>query len=462
LIGSPTGAQRASRRTRTLSIVTLLIAMSAVAPAAAQATGSVYVSTTGSDLNAGTAVSPWRTLQKAATSAPAGSIVYIRAGTYVGFTVTRPSLTFRPYGSELVTVNGDAAHPFVIRVSATNHVTIQGLTVQAAPNVYGAGIKVEKLASAVTITGNVIRNNRSFGVLLENTSLTTVSANTISGNETGVQVSWASNGVSITGNTIANNNRMIVNDSTPYNDRGANGVVFYKATGPISVTSNLIYGHRAASTDYGQDGGAFEIYGSSNLTISGNTLYNNLNVLETGTDGTLACSNIVFTRNVAYGGPDGGAKSQGLVLRCASSSLIANNTFSDLDDFVYYLTQNGAFSGSIGSLRIINNVASQTTTKVYSMEAGLPTTLQIDYNLSYNASGGSIAWVSGYGNTPLLSTFRTWTRFDLHGVQGSPRFSDTLFHLATGSPAIDHGTTISGVTVTFLGTAPDIGRFEQQ
>jgi len=461
LIGSPAGAQRASRHKRNLSLAALLIAALAIAPAPAHATGSVYVSTTGSDLHAGTASSPWRTLQKAATSAPAGSIVYIRAGTYAGFTVTRPSLTFRPYSSELVTVSGDAAHPFVIRISATNHVTIQGLTVQNAPNQYGAGIKVDKLASAVTITGNVIRNNRSFGVLLENTSLVTVSSNTISGNETGVQVSWASSGVSITANTIANNNKMIVNDATAYNDRGANGVVFYKATGPVSVTSNRIYGHRAASHDYGVDGGAFEIYGSSNLTISGNILWNNLNVLETGTDGT-ACSNIVVTRNVAYGGPDGGAKSQGLILRCASSSLIANNTFSDLDDFVYYLTQKGAFSGSIGSLRILNNIASQTTTKVYSMEAGLPTTLQIDYNLSYNASGGSIAWVSGLGNTPLLSTFRTWTKYDLHGVQGSPQFADTLFHLATGSPAIDRGTTISGVTGTVLGKAPDIGRFEQQ
>lgn len=425
-----------------------------------RAATSAYVATTGSDANPGTASRPWRTLQRAANVAVAGTIVYVRGGSYAGFTVTRPSLTFRPYRTETVYVNGSATRPFVIRISGTSRVRIQGLIVQKAPSRYGAGIKVDKFSSLITITKNRIRNNRSFGVLVENASQVTVSANSITGNETGVQVAWASSGVQVLSNTIANNNRMIVNDATPWNDRGANGVVFYHASGPITVASNLISGHRAASHDYGQDGGAFEIYASSNLTIRGNRLWNNLNVLETGTDGA-PCENLTFTRNLAYGGPDGGAKSQGLILRCAANSLIANNTFSDLDDFVYYLTPSGAFAGSIDSLRLLNNIAAQTRAKVYSLGAGLPATVAIDWNLAYNASGGSIAWVSGVGNTSSLATFRSWTGYETHGRQGNPRFVDSLLHVAATSPAVDNGVYLSGVSGTVVGDGPDIGRYER-
>jgi len=455
------GAQRASRR-RFGAILAGAFALSlAAAPQPAAAAGTYYVSTAGSDSATGTSSKPWRTLQKAADAAAAGSTVIIRGGTYAGFVVSRPSLTFKPYAGEVITVSGDSTHTFVIRISATNHVTISGLTVQGAPARYGAGIKVDKSSSDITITGNRIRDNRSFGVLLENTSRVTVSRNRIYRNETGIQVSWISNGVKITSNRIFDNNRMIVNDATAYNDRGANGIVFYHASGPVSVTGNRISGHRALSHDYGYDGGGLEIYASKNLRFAYNAFWDNNNVLETGTDGA-ACSNITFIRNIAYGGANRTHSAEGLILRCASSSLIANNTFFDLDDFVYYVTQGGAFAGSIGSLRILNNIAAQPDTKIYSLQGALPSTLVIDYNLTYNASGGSIAWVSAFGNTPLLSVFGSWTGYDRHGRQGDPRILDGQMHIAGTSPAIDHGTAISGVTGSVLGAAPDIGRWETQ
>ena len=43
---------------------------------------SFYVSTTGSNSNAGTNALPWRTIQYACNNATAGSTVYIKAGTY--------------------------------------------------------------------------------------------------------------------------------------------------------------------------------------------------------------------------------------------------------------------------------------------------------------------------------------------------------------------------------------------
>jgi hypothetical protein len=44
--------------------------------------GAYFVSTSGSDTNPGTEAAPWRTIQKAVNSAPSGSTIVIRGGTY--------------------------------------------------------------------------------------------------------------------------------------------------------------------------------------------------------------------------------------------------------------------------------------------------------------------------------------------------------------------------------------------
>lgn len=73
---------------------------------------SFYVSTRGSDTNAGTLTAPFRTIQRAADFAGPGDTVLIRGGTYRE--TVRPArsggsgepITFRPYNNENVTVSG--------------------------------------------------------------------------------------------------------------------------------------------------------------------------------------------------------------------------------------------------------------------------------------------------------------------------------------------------------------------
>ncbi|MGV8083352.1 MAG: DUF1565 domain-containing protein [Coriobacteriia bacterium] len=108
--------KEAKRGARCLSRVaaaacTALLLLSVVAPALlagfptgvseAFAASAYYVSPSGSDTNAGTLASPWRTVQKAANTAKAGDTVYVRAGTY----------------SERVTVSGSgtASAPILLR-----------------------------------------------------------------------------------------------------------------------------------------------------------------------------------------------------------------------------------------------------------------------------------------------------------------------------------------------------------
>jgi hypothetical protein len=71
-----------------------------------------YVATTGADASPGSLVAPFRSIQKAASSARPGDVVYVRAGTYRE-TVRPPRsgvagapITFQPYNNEPVTISG--------------------------------------------------------------------------------------------------------------------------------------------------------------------------------------------------------------------------------------------------------------------------------------------------------------------------------------------------------------------
>jgi hypothetical protein len=157
-------------------------------------------------------------------------------------------------------------------------------------------------------------------------------------------------------------------------------------------------------------------------------------------------------------------ETQGLILRCASSSLFANNTLDGLDTFAFYVTSSGSFAGSISGLKIENNIVVRG--RSYSLAGGLPSNFVIDYNLAY--PGGSsaqyadhLAYVEGHGNTDSLAEFRMWTGHDVHGRKANPRFVDRRAHnyrLLAGSPAIDTGVRVGSA---FAGKAPDMGRFER-
>jgi acid phosphatase type 7 len=424
-------------------------------PGSAIAPTTYYVAMTGSDAATGSLDSPFRTIQHAVDVAPAGSEIQVRGGTYAGFSVTRGDLTVKNYPHEIALVS-DSGRVNVISVSGVKNVTLQTLAVEGGATQWGAGIRVEN-SSGVTIDSATLRNNRSFGIKLKSSSQVTIRNSDISGNETGIEVDGGGANVTISSNAIHDNNRMVVNDSSPNNDRGANGVVAYHVTGPMLVTGNRIWGNRATSMDYGYDGGAFEVYGSSNITYSGNTMWDNENVLETGTDGA-ACDGIRFTRNTAYGAASVPGHALGLILRCASNSLFAHNTLDGLDVFAWDVTaQASSFGGSIDGLRIVNNVV--TACRVYSIDSALPASVQIDYNLGWNP-GGTVAYVAGRGSTASLATFQSWTGYETRGVSSDPLFvapGDRDYTLQATSPAIDRGLFLGEPA---LGTAPDLGRFE--
>jgi parallel beta-helix repeat protein len=415
----------------------------ATASAPATPASDRYVATTGNDANPGTLAQPWRTPARAAQGAPAGSTVYLRAGTYAGFDVTRSGLTFRAYPGEIATVS-DPSREDVIEFSGVTTGALHGLVVQGSTAQYGSGVKIKESAG-ITVSGSTIRDNRTWGIVIVRSSEVRIEGNRITGNANGVEERYGDR-IVITGNEIFGNTTMV--DA----GRGRQGINFYKSTGTVTVTGNRLW----------DNGTHFEVYGASNLTISGNVTWNG-QVMETGTDG-LPCDGNRFIRNVGFRGVGFDGRANGMILRCASNMLVAHNTLDGFDQFALDIvdgTRGVPYGGSIENLRIVNNIL--TGGRAYSIDSVLPSSVSIDYNLVHHVGstaiyGNHLAYVAGIGNLDSLEDFAAATGYDVHGRFGDPRFVDRAagdYRLTEGSPAVDAGITV--LDGGHVGAAPDLG-----
>lgn len=411
-----------------------------------------FVSTSGSDSNPGTASAPWKTLQYAVNHATAGAVIYIRAGEYTGFTLTRSDLTLSSHPGETAYIHGDGSSTYTVKILDSDHIDVSGIVFHDNQKEYSAGVYIEN-STAITLKENIFYDHQGFGIVTKDVSNVSIEGNDLYNNANAIEIRYGSAGVVIKNNKIHNNTRKV--DS----GRGAIGVTFYRTTGPVTAIGNQLWNNH--STDQvDPEGAAFEVYAGGNVAMIGNTIWENETVLETGTDGQAACSNITFTRNVVYRI----ARQQGMILRCASNSLIANNTFDGLDEYVFYLTHfEGEYGGSIEGLKILNNIT--VNGRAYSIGTTLPASVEINHNLVYNPGSPSIrgeylAYVKGEGNTKELSEFQAWTGYDLLSVSLPPLFFDAAsrnYRLLFTSPAIDIGKNLGE---PFFGLAPDAGAFE--
>lgn len=450
-----------------IAVIASAIAACAWAPgSAAASTAQLFVAPNGNDSAAGSSQRPLRTLQRAVDRARPGTTVYVRRGRYAGFEMTRSGEPGAPItikararrGRPVIRHAGQGSN--VIELKRVHDVVLDGMTVTGAPSQWGSGVRIDA-GSAIRVVRMTLVRNRSYGIKVKDSRDVQITKSRITRNETGVEISHDGEGVVIADNDIFRNDRLIVNDSKPGNDRGANGTVFHKTTGHVRVIGNRIWGNRGPSHDWVHDGGAFEVYAASNLEIAENVVWDNENVMETGTDGSGPCANNRFFRNVAYAG--GRLPSGGMILRCASDMLVANNTLAGLDRFAFDVTATDRrYGGSVERLRIVNNVASSPD-RVYSIDSALPATVQIDNNLAFNPKGGWLGYVAGHGNTRDLAVFTAWSGYERAGLAADPLFMDAArhdFRLSPGSPALDRGLTVPGVTDRAQGARPDLGRWE--
>ena len=383
---------------------------------------------------------------------PNGATIYVRSGDYTGFVVERASLTISAYAGEKPSILNDGSSKYTVKVMNSSGITISGLAFHDNMQQYGVGIYIEA-SNGVLVKNNAFYNNQGFGVATKNVTNVTVDGNDLYGNGNAIEIRYGGTGVVLSNNQIHDNYRAI--DS----GRGAMGINFYRTSGSISAIGNRLWNnHSLGLAD--PEGSAFEIYAGGDVSMIGNVIWDNETVLETGTESGVACSNITFMRNVVFRG----TRQQGLILRCASNSLFAQNIFDGLDEYVFYLTHfRGSYGGSIEGLRIFNNIA--VNGRVYSIEGAIPASVQVDNNLLYNPGsaslhGDSLAYVEGKGNTLDLAEFQQWTGYDLNSRSIVPAFINPAaidYRPLGSSPAIDMGKYLGE---PFLGSAPDAGAYE--
>lgn len=140
-------------------------------------TGTAFhVAPTGNDGNPGTEAQPWRTIQKAADTLNAGETVYVKAGTYAPFSLTRSGsaaagpIIFSAYpGHERqAVVDGTGFTSDCINSVGRSFIQIRGFFAQ---NCGRAGIWIEGNTAAspatdIVVAGNRIHNTRSMGIAL--------------------------------------------------------------------------------------------------------------------------------------------------------------------------------------------------------------------------------------------------------------------------------------------------------
>lgn len=425
------------------------------------------VATYGSDAGPGDAAQPFRSIQHAADVSLPGDTILIASGSYEGFVVgvaarADAPLTIRGWDRGTTIVAASATHLNAIRITASAaYVTIEGLTATGATASRSAGLLVDSvLGGPVVLRDLRLIDNAGFGVYVFGSRNVTIESSEMSGNGTGVEIKGEGSGVVVHDNDIHDNDLMIRNTPGGKDDYGAAGVAVDKSVGPVLIERNRIWGNRALSYDFGWDGGALELFAASHVTMRENVIWDNENVVETGTDGTLPCSGNSFVRNAATGAATIGG-SFGFLLRCGDGMLIAHNSFTDLNSWAILIDTGGQFAGSIQGARFTDNIiALAGQPMAYWLTAGVPASLAIDHNLVWNP-GGALARINGV-TLAHLADLQT-TGYEAGGIEADPRFDPTsgnLLHLATDSPAIDRGVAIDGLVEPYTNAAPDLGWWE--
>ncbi len=441
----------------------------------------LYVSTSGNDSNPGTLAQPWRTIQKAMSSATPGSTVNIRGGTYQERLVMNVSgsagspITFQPYGfvgtdacggytgvacaGEQVVLDysylgtNTSTSPLLL-ISGKHYVTIQGITMQNFTN-RGAmqqGIRVDGASTYIDLRWMRFYNMRcidpSFGAgaylhvrfwsgsdhcRVTNSVFDTIWTNI---SET---VTWA--GASY---GFAEKNYFVDNDQIQLHTyTGAHDFVFrdnrfqwcgVKRDGSkwYGIDMVALYNdgghHGVFEGNYFQDcSTAIQSMSESSSSPAGITV---------GPSHDMAIRNNVIVRPHAYG----------MVIGTWYSSTSGSANYNhDWDNNVVYDCAGGAGilvrPFDTATTRVRNNIVARCST-TYVNGVGWNVGTSFDYNLYYGGGSGP----------------------DAHKVLADPQFANPGagdFTLLSGSPAVDAGdpatTTFSAGTFDFLGLPRIVG-----
>jgi hypothetical protein len=408
-----------------------------------KAAGTIYYvdAVNGNDGNNGTSTATaWKTSSKvgAGTYQPGDQILFKRGQTFFSPWVmaiysngtSSQYITIGAYGSGTAPIleNNDTVNPF------TGAISIEGTYVEIKD------IKITTTTpSKITDTAIWLKGAHN--------KVTNVEISTV-----GTAISLYESDYVIS-NCYIHDLVMVVNDVAIDNDHGGTGIVALSASN-IEIYGNTFERLMPVSIDYGHDGAAFEVYGTSqNINFYNNLVKEADTLTEFGSyEHTDTATNVNFHHNIIVNNNAIGTfhndPAVGNFGMNISNVKIENNTL------IRNFAQNGTFMIAFGSnppansFYLRNNIFDYQNMVNWSINPGG----LVHKNNLYNLSG-----VNGQMYT-----------LDSSEINGTPQFVDSSngnYQLQSASPAINAGINL-GYTNDYLGNsipsgaAPDLGAYE--
>lgn len=429
---------------------------SATATPSPVSTASFYVSTSGNDSNPGTEAKPWRTIQKAANTVTAGSIVLVQAGNYA------ERVTLNRSGSVAAPITFAAQGTVVMRgfTVTANYVTIRGFEITNTPDDSRNGMGIWLKGSGCLLENNYIHYATRGGIQLY------------------VEPGYET----LTANCIVRNNRLYKNSQFGINVRGRNHLIEGN-----EIWGTIQYHPGWINSPSYVDADGIRFHGSGH-TFRGNYVHDILYAAVENNAPHIDCfqtfqalpyqeaaSNVTFERNRCEN-----AQSQtslevgkGFMLQNANGIIIRNNI---IHAYVGVKADTGSTNLTILNNTFTSNVSLTTAHNPSGISLTNVVSAVIKNNIFFNLPGHIIYLVNStvassknlaYRNDgKSLWSSNTYSHVnDLWGV--NPMFvSTTNFHLTVGSPAIDTGVNVTLINdfdgnVRPRGAGYDIGAFEQ-
>jgi len=473
--------------------------------ASSPTTGTTFlVATTGSDANPGTAVKPWRTIQHAVASVPAGSTILVRAGTYrelvtisrsgsaragfitlAAFPGTRPVIDGSGLGipndeNGLVTIANASfvrVRGFELRNYVSTDVNIEPIGIY----VYGGGSHIEilnnhihnittKETNACAINATASCGN-ALGILIYgNAAAPSPKAAPpplenviIDGNELDSLATGSSESLTLSGNVqdfqvtnnLIHNNDNIGIDAAGYEgvsaaayDRARHGWIAGNTVHDITSKANRAYLGTDGTYSLGADG--IYVDGGENVVIERNLVHHTDIGIEAASEHKGEVSSAVTIRSnivhdsyivgLSIGGYDSG---RGGTTGC----VIVNNTL-----FVNDSTRSGLGEFQIqyhaSANEFVNNIADANVQGllVNGFVAQTASPASLGHNLYFSPLGSANSqWVWNGVSYTGLAAYQKGSRTDAGSSFASPGFVNTglsNFQLGSASPAKRAGVAL--------------------
>lgn len=467
----------------------------------------------GLDSNSGLSITTaFKTIQKAASTAQAGSTIFIKAGIYNENTIINISGTaanpiiFRNYNSDAVFLDGTGTSTLpntaMLQINGASHLEFRNLTIRnlLCPDANGIlvftnptigttnlkfinitihDIKWTQLATTVPTTNDNAHPFLVYGS--GNTQATAITNilvdgcniyNNVTGFSENLTHSGNVDGFVVQNNLVHDNNNIGIECEGNYGasatsslDHARNGVVknnkCYNNTCPYSTAAGIY------------------VDGGWDIVVEQNESYNNSYGVEVGCEENGTTKNITVKNNIFYNNRESGVYLGGY--NPATTGQVLNTTIRNNSFF-----QNNSLNTSVGEIEISkasnctisNNIFYVNNTKVlYNLNNVSPQTgITFNYNCYFTPNNNPNDIIIYYraGGYTNFNSYKTTTGQDANSIYGNPSFVNSNLAtlnmvLQSSSPCLNVGNPASLAQLEFdflnnprVVSVIDMGAYENQ